>query len=130
MSQSISDGGKRKWQPVEERNRLKRSEVVELFLAQDGRCPNCGQELKTKGHLEVEAIDEHVKPLWLGGTNRLDNRALFCIPCAKGKTAKEATQRAKGKRVFLKHAGIKKVNAGGFRGHRKFDGTIVWKDRK
>lgn len=110
------------WVPVEERDRLNRKQIAELFLAQQGRCPICGQRLETKGHTEVSVIpdgehdlstivdslvftDEHMEPLWRGGTNALSNRALVCNPCARSKTAKEAKERAKGKRVRDKHIG-------------------------
>lgn len=79
--------------------------------------------------MPMEFIDEHVEPLWLGGKNELSNRQLWCGPCAKPKTAREATQRAKVYRVRERHIGIKKKSCG-FRGHRKFDGTIVWKEDK
>lgn len=42
-----------------------------------------------------------------------------------GKAAQDTREIAKGKRMRKAHFGVKK--RGGFRGHRKFDGTIVWK---
>lgn len=115
----------RVWIPVEERDKLSRKQVAELYMAQDGRCPLCGQKLNHKGHAEFSVIpegatvndvidgleftDEHMQPLWRGGSNGIGNRALVCRACAKGKTAKEAGERAKGIRVRDKHIGaIKK----------------------
>jgi DNA repair exonuclease SbcCD ATPase subunit len=93
----------RTWHIPEERDKLSRKEVAELFLSQQGKCPLCGQKLQTKGHVPVEFIDEHMEPLWRKGTNDLNNRGLVCKPCAKTKTAEEATERAKAKRVRDKH---------------------------
>lgn len=84
----------RRWTLPERRKPLTRKEYVELYMRQDGRCPCCGQKLEVKGGDEVEIIDEHVNPLWRGGTNDLWNRELWCRPCTKPKTASEAGDRA------------------------------------
>lgn len=121
----------RTWIIPQDRNKLTRKQVAELFLHQDGRCPICGQKLQTKGHMPVEFIDEHMKPLWKGGDNDLGNRGLVCKPCAKAKTAGEATDRAKGLRVRDKAIGaFKKASRpmAGSRGSgwkRKMDGSVV-----
>lgn len=120
---------RRTWEPAEERNRLTRKQIAELFLRQDGRCPECGQKLHVKGNMPVKIIDEHVNPLWRGGKNELTNRELWCVPCAKEKTAAEAPERAKGLRVRDRHIGAKKSKrpmAGsresGWR--KRMDGTV------
>jgi 5-methylcytosine-specific restriction endonuclease McrA len=117
----------RRWQLVEQRDRLTPKQVKELFIRQDGRCPECGQELQVKGHIPVEFIDEHVEPLWRGGSNELKNRALYCKPCAGDKTSAEATQRAKSNKVQLKYMGIKKERRSGFskRFSKRMDGTVI-----
>jgi hypothetical protein len=128
----------RKWFIPERRKALTRKEYVTLFMEQDGRCPVCGQKLETKGGTEIElepddpsfnVRDEHVDPLWRGGTNDLRNRQLWCLPCAKPKDAEEATQRAKGYRVRDKHikAPVKKQSRQSpYR--KKMDGTVVWRE--
>jgi 5-methylcytosine-specific restriction enzyme A len=98
----------RVWTLPEDRKPLTRKQIAALFLRQDGKCPNCGQKLETKGNRPVEFIDEHVNPLWRGGSNDLKNRELWCIPCTKPKTAKEAGERAKGLNIRDKHIGAKK----------------------
>lgn len=95
----------RTWHIPIDRDKLTRKQIAELFVLQDGRCPECGQKLQTKGHEPVEFIDEHLKPLSMGGGNELSNRGLVCKPCARVKTAEEATGRAKALRVRDKAVG-------------------------
>lgn len=98
----------RTWHIPEDRKPLTSKQYAELFLAQDGKCAHCGQRLEVKGGQEVEVIDEHVEPLWRAGTNAMNNRQLWCKPCTKPKTSREATERAKSNRVRAKHIGASK----------------------
>lgn len=98
----------RTWTLPERRKPLTRKQFVELFMRQDGRCPNCTQKLQSKGGQEVEIIDEHVNPLWKDGTNELSNRELWCKPCSKPKTAREAGERSKVYSARDKHIGALK----------------------
>ena len=79
------------------RKRLTRAQIAEITLRQMGKCLRCNERLDfgTKGAV----IDEHLTPLADGGTNETDNRAFLCKPCAKPKTAKEARDRGKSKRI-------------------------------
>lgn len=79
------------------RKPLTRAQIAEITLRQMGKCLRCGERLDfaTKGAV----IDEHLTPLADGGTNETDNRAFLCKPCAKPKTAKEARDRGKSKRI-------------------------------
>lgn len=79
------------------RKPLTRAQIAEITLRQMGKCLRCGERLDfaTKGAV----IDEHLMPLADGGTNETDNRAFLCKPCAKPKTAKEARDRGKSKRI-------------------------------
>lgn len=120
----------RKWSIPEERKPLTRKQRAELFLRQDGRCPTCGQRLEIKGGRPV-AIDEHVNPLWRGGSNDLANRELWCVPCTRPKTKQEAVERGKSNRVRDKHIGAidrRENTAGRWRGsnlRKKLNGDIV-----
>ena len=73
---------------------------AQLALDQKGLCGcGCGEKLD---HAREGTIDEHILPLWLGGTNDLSNRAIWRTPCTRPKTAKEATERGKVKRLVAK----------------------------
>jgi len=118
-----------RWIIPEDRKPLTRKQTAELFLRQQGRCPICTQRLETKGHEPVEFIDEHMAPLWRGGTNEIENRALVCKPCAKAKTVREASERAKGHRVRDKFIGAKKSKntmpgSRNSKWKKKLDGTV------
>jgi hypothetical protein len=76
------------------RRQLTRVEFAQLILAQKGRCPACGDRLRAD-----EIIDEHLVPLDLGGSNDLENRALFCLACAKEKTIDDVAASVHGRRV-------------------------------
>lgn len=82
---------------TEKRRPLTRAQIAELTLRQMGKCLRCSERLdfNTKGAV----IDEHLRPLADGGTNETSNRAFFCKPCATPKTAKEARDRGKSKRI-------------------------------
>jgi len=97
----------RRWKLPEDRKPLTRKEYAELFLKQDGNCPNCGQRIEVKGGQEVEIIDEHITPLWLGGSNELHNRELWCKPCTRPKTSAESTLRGKSNRIRDEHIGAR-----------------------
>lgn len=105
-----------KREPVEihARKPLTKRQRAQLALDQDGKCGcGCGNKLDAK------AIDEHIIPLWCGGTNDLDNRKLYAFDCAKRKTAKEATERGRVKRLIAKESPETrkppKMKSGGFR---------------
>ena len=82
---------------MEKRRPLTRAQIAELTLRQMGKCLRCDERLDftTKGAV----IDEHLRPLADGGGNETSNRAFFCKPCATPKTAKEARDRGKSKRI-------------------------------
>jgi 5-methylcytosine-specific restriction endonuclease McrA len=121
--------GERRWFLPEDRKPLTPKQRLELFMRQDGLCGCCSQRLEVKGHRPV-AVDEHLNPLWRGGSNVLTNRELWCKPCTKPKTAKEATERAKANAVRDKHIGIDRRSTSSGRSFsqrykRKMSGDIV-----
>jgi len=122
----------RTWTLPEPRERLTRKQFVELFMRQDGRCPECTQKLDIKGG-RVVCVDEHVEPLWRGGSNELKNRELWCRLCSSDKTARETTERTDSYRVRDKHIGALKsdcpMNGGRNSPYkRKMNGRLVWRD--
>jgi 5-methylcytosine-specific restriction endonuclease McrA len=115
-------------QPIEAtpRGRLTPAERRELMERQADRCASCDASLVLAGtplRILAPMIDEHLIPLALGGSNDLRNRALYCIGCAKAKTAKDLGDIAKAKRLAFKHGGGRKPTAGQIRsrGFQKFN---------
>lgn len=99
---------------LHKRGKLTKRQRAEMALEQGGKCGcDCGAKLGP------DAIDEHVIPLWCGGTNDPENRKLYAFDCAKRKTAKEATARGKVKRLIRKNdpetRKPPKMKSGGFR---------------
>lgn len=121
----------RRWELPIQRKPLTAKEYAKIYLKQDGKCGNCKQRLEIKGGQQVEVWDEHLQPLSFGGTNDLSNRELWCYPCTKPKTSKEATQRATEARKRNAYLGAKKSTTpllGSKRHHsgirKRMDGTI------
>jgi hypothetical protein len=82
---------------TEKRRPLTRAQLAELVLSQMGKCASCQQRLDFAGKGQV--VDEHIQPLFSGGTNETSNRELRCKPCATVKTSAEAPDRAKVRRI-------------------------------
>lgn len=78
----------------EPRRSLSRIEFAQLMLQQEGRCPACGERL-----IADQIIDEHLVPLACGGSNDLENRALFCRGCAREKTIDDNAAFIHGRRI-------------------------------
>ena len=100
------------------RGRLTPKERQAILDRQGDRCACCGASLLLDAPTRLLApmIDEHLIPLGLGGSNDLRNRALYCIGCAKAKTAQDLADIAKAKRRAFKAAGGKKPGAGRLKG--------------
>jgi hypothetical protein len=111
---------------VEPRKPLSPKQRMKLFLEHDGRCCICQGKIKV-GDVW---IDEHIKPLWLDGTNDYSNRAPAHVDCALTKTRKEATSRAKGRRIAEKHFGGRQSKGPAMPGskrskwRKRMDGTV------
>jgi hypothetical protein len=82
---------------TEKRRPLTRAQLAELVLSQMGKCAACGERLDFAGKGKV--VDEHIQPLFSGGSNETSNRELRCKPCATVKTSAEAPGRAKVRRI-------------------------------
>jgi 5-methylcytosine-specific restriction endonuclease McrA len=82
---------------TEKRRPLTRAQLAELVLSQMGKCAACGSKLDFAAKGKV--VDEHIQPLFSGGSNETSNRELRCKPCATVKTSAEAPGRAKVRRI-------------------------------
>jgi hypothetical protein len=82
---------------TEKRRPLTRAQLAELVLSQMGKCASCGERLDFAAKGQV--VDEHIQPLFSGGSNETSNRELRCKPCATVKTSAEAPDRAKVRRI-------------------------------
>jgi 5-methylcytosine-specific restriction endonuclease McrA len=125
---------------TEKRRPLTRAQLAELVLEQMGKCRNCGERLDFAKKGQV--VDEHIVPLFSGGTNETSNRALFCKPCATEKTSAETPDRAKVRRIEGKktqadrrirakaEGRYKPISGRGFdqRWRKKLNGTVERKD--
>jgi len=98
---------------------------LRVFERQNGRCAVHPWEKLRPGHFEYD----HALALCLGGTHDELNIRAICTDAHKHKTKADVAIKAKIARQRAKHLGIKPKKPGGFRGHRKFNGEIVWKDR-
>lgn len=81
---------------IEKRKPLTPKQRAQIALDQNGLC-GCGCGLKLD-HAREGTIDEHIIPLALGGSNDRENRNLYRLPCAKGKTVEDVGRIAKAKR--------------------------------
>lgn len=95
-----------------------------IFQRCGGRCHISGRQIRAGEPWDLD----HIKALEDGGEHRESNLAPALKDKHIEKTAAENRQRATERRKFQKHHGVK-ASCQGFRGWRKFDGTIVWKDR-
>lgn len=114
----------REWVGKTDDSKPPRSVYGRAFERAGGQCEACHVRIGPKRwHLD------HRKRLKDGGENRETNLQVLCVPCHKEKTSGENRAQAKANRVKSLTLGIRKPKSGrGFRGWRKFDGSIVWKD--
>lgn len=108
---------------VEDRVPLTQAQRRGLLEAQGYLC-GCGCGAKLQVELEgrtmlAAMIDEHVTPLWFGGSNDISNRSMWAVACSAAKTKREAAARAKAKRIWRRLHGEEppkqKIRSGGFR---------------
>ena len=97
-----------------------------IFAENDGRCYRCERRLGPSDTWEIE----HLIALENGGTNDPQNLDVICGWCHKVKTAQDHGKAAKSRDTYTAHVVPTKHRRDkrrGFRGHRKFNGEIVWK---
>lgn len=105
------------------RKSLTRAQRVRIFDAAHGVCDICGAPIRVGEPWHVE----HPIPHAMGGSDNPSELRPVHILCHGIKTGRDVRAIAKSTRVRAKHLGIKKHSGSGFRGHRKFNGDIVWK---
>lgn len=109
------------------RKPLTPTQRLKLFEKHKGICALCQREIRSG----EKWIDEHLRPLGLGGTNDDSNRAPVHVACAQAKTAKEDIPRiAKAKRSKMAALGIrsdsrKKIESRGFPKREKPPGKLT-----
>lgn len=82
---------------MQDRRYLSQKQRVELILAQDGRCKECGNKLQP-GNIEFD----HIQALVHGGDNEPDNwRAICASPCHRNKSRKDVQARSKSDRIAV-----------------------------
>lgn len=118
----MSDVGTTPRKPLTPTQRLK------LFEAHKGICGICTREIRGG----EPWIDEHMRPLALGGSNDLENRRPVHVACAAAKTSNDLASIAKAKRQKRASLGIKKegpkIQSRGFdraEKHRAIDKTVL-----
>lgn len=105
------------------RKNLTRTQRLKLFEDHKGICCIC----KTQIMAGQKWIDEHIKPLGLGGSNDITNRGPAHIKCASAKTTEQDIPRiAKAKRQKMASLGIRdetkpKIKSPGFAKRAKPD---------
>lgn len=99
---------------------------LRIFEAHGGICHLARRKIRAGERWDLD----HVKPLWDGGENRESNLAPALKDKHVEKNAIEARERSEGRRKKSKHFGISGKKPGGFTAWRKFDGTLVRKERK
>lgn len=110
------------------RRHISTRERVAIFSAAEGVCHICGATID--GTREAWDV-EHVIPLAQGGDDHGDNLRPAHKACHAGKTARDASDTARAKRLAAKHTGAKAPGRAVIPGSkrspwkRKLDGTIV-----
>lgn len=75
----------RGWRGVKDRERIRERDC--------GLCQECLRQ----GRTSVGTVVDHKVPLWKGGSDDDSNKELLCqTPCHDAKSAREATERARG----------------------------------
>jgi len=98
--------------------------MVRVFDRCGGICAVCGRRIGGT----LRPIYDHIIAIANGGANRESNIQLLCHVCDAKKTKADVRIKSKLQRTRMKHLGIKRRKARGFRGWRRFDGSVVKND--
>lgn len=106
------------------RRTLTPKQRAEFFAEREGECACCGRRIRPGEKWDVD----HIVSLENQGSNDPENLQLLCEFCHGAKTPADrkqaATTRRKNTKNIVPRAHQKRS---GFKGWRKFDGSIVWK---
>jgi 5-methylcytosine-specific restriction endonuclease McrA len=98
---------------------------LRVWEAACGRCQICGRKLGPADKWDVD----HITAIVNGGAHSEANMQVACSWCHKAKTAEDVATKAKGARIRMRHAGIKRKSrpmpgskASGIK--RRMDGTV------
>lgn len=80
------------------RKKISKREAARLFLLHNGRCCNCGLQIRPGEGWFIE----HVDALVLGGAETDENRRPAHVKCKEKKDAADAAARAKRDRIITK----------------------------
>lgn len=106
------------------RRSLSTSARVRIFDAHRGICSICRMKIDAGQEWDVS----HEVPLAIGGSDTPDNMRPAHRRCHRAITREQDLPRiAKAKRQRASHIGAKRHS--GFKGWRKFNGDVVWRDR-
>ena len=107
------------------RQEFTRKTKLEAWRRSGGACESCGKKIRTGDGPEYD----HRVSAFNGGSNDLSNCDVLCKACHSLKTGEtDAPNHAKSRREE-KRAAKAEAKRSGFRGWRRFDGTIVWNKR-
>jgi 5-methylcytosine-specific restriction protein A len=114
------------WSPTR-RQRLTDQQRAQLFHDRGGQCWRCTKKLRPGD----KWIVEHLIALENGGTNEWTNLDISCETCVPGKNAEDHAKAAKSRHARTYHVvpSSERDKRRGFKGWRKFDGTVVWRGR-
>ena len=98
---------------------------LRVFERVGGKCHRCRRKIAAGESWTLE----HVVALVNGGPNAETNLDVTCSWCLPAKNAEDVAVKSKTYRMLAKHRGTKPKRQG-FRGWRRMNGEIVWKDAK
>lgn len=111
------------------RKTLTDQQKAKLFLERGGRCHRCFRKLRPPRDVWIV---EHLRALENGGANDWENLTITCAWCFPKKNKEDDAIAKKIRHVATKHIVPTKERKPkrGFRGHRKFDGTPVYRNQR
>ena len=104
---------------------IPRTVKARICARQNGFCAAHPGEKLRPGHFDFD----HELPLCLGGKHDEENIRAICKPAHKAKTAQDIGMKSKADRQRLAHLGLKKPKGRGFTAWRKFDGSVVRREK-
>jgi 5-methylcytosine-specific restriction endonuclease McrA len=103
------------------RRKLTTKERLSVWERDKGHCAICGRKLAPGDVWQAD----HPRALGLGGPDCLELLRVICSWCYPEKNADDTRRIAKAKRGKARHVGAKAKSQRGFKGWRRFDGTLV-----